>query len=353
MAHHRLRRAVIDVTRRTYATTAAAAYAPVFTNALLVIKTTPIAEYTSLIGSGELYQSDRYARVKERHETHKSSVNAIKRMLSDRGVTYRCVERAALKAESVEGCDLVIALGGDGTTLIAAHEVRSTDVPILGINTDPATPSDLAKLYLTNVCLDERRSTGHLCAANRFNAEQVLDAALRGETKPARLARIRTTINGRELEPALNDVLIAHPSPAAVSRYSLKLPGKEDAYFHIRSSGLRTCTASGSTAATYSAGGCLMPYDSTDMQYMDREPIYYDHAPPPSSAGHRFYKRGETMRLRWNSRVGVVYIDGAHVKHDIMLGDDVEMSSDGPELSLFVSPWFKTMRESQGQKLDT
>jgi NAD+ kinase len=59
------------------------------------------------------------------------------------------------------------------------------------------------------------------------------------------------------------------------------------------------------------------------------------------------------MRLRWNSRVGVVYIDGAHVKHDIMLGDDVEMSSDGPELSLFVSPWFKTMRESQGKKLDT
>jgi NAD+ kinase len=317
-----------------------------------VIKTTPIAEYTSLVGSGELYNSDRYARVKERHETHKSSVKAIKRMLDDRGLKYRCVERSALKAESVEGCDLVIALGGDGTTLIAAHEVRSTDVPILGINTDPATPSDLAKLYLTNVCLDERRSTGHLCAANRFNAESVLDAALRGDTKPARLARIRTTINGRELEPALNDVLIAHPSPAAVSRYSLKLPGKqEDAYFHIRSSGLRTCTASGSTAAMYSAGGSLMPYDSTDMQYMDREPIYYDHAPPPSSAGHRFYKRGETMRLRWNSRVGVVYIDGAHVKHDVILGDDIEMSSDGPELSLFVSPWFKKMRELEGHGL--
>ena len=86
-----------------------------------------------------------------------------------------------------------------------------------------------------------------------------------------------------------------------------------------------------------------MPHNSTTMQYMDREPIYYDHAPPPSS-GHGYYKRGETLRLQWNSRVGTVYIDGAHVTHDVVLGDDIEMASDAPELSLFVSPWFKEAR---------
>jgi hypothetical protein len=48
------------------------------------------------------------------------------------------------------------------------------------------------------------------------------------------------------------------------------------------------------------------------MQFMDREPIYHDHIPPPSS-GHGFYDPEETMTLRWNSRVGVAYIDGAHV----------------------------------------
>ena len=62
------------------------------------------------------------------------------------------------------------------------------------------------------------------------------------------------------------------------------------------------------------------------------------------------FRKAGVARLRAVLRVSR---DGAHVKHDIMLGDDVEMSSDGPELSLFVSPWFKRMRESQGKKLDT
>jgi hypothetical protein len=42
--------------------------------------------------------------------------------------------------------------------------------------------------------------------------------------------------------------------------------------------------------------------------------------------------------------VGTIYIDGAHVKHDVVLGDDVEMSTDAPELSLFVSKWFVVAR---------
>jgi NAD+ kinase len=52
------------------------------------------------------------------------------------------------------------------------------------------------------------------------------------------------------------------------------------------------------------------------MQFMDREPIYHDHIPPPSS-GHGFYEPDEMMTLRWNSRVGTVYQDGAHVTHDV------------------------------------
>ena len=53
------------------------------------------------------------------------------------------------------------------------------------------------------------------------------------------------------------------------------------------------CT-SGSTAAMRSAGGKPMHYASRRMQFMDREPIYHDHMPPPSS-GHGFYEAEETM----------------------------------------------------------
>ena len=54
----------------------------------------------------------------------------------------------------------------------------------------------------------------------------VVEAALDGRARPTRLARIRTKVNGETLEYALNDVLIAHSSPAAVSRYSVRLPSE-------------------------------------------------------------------------------------------------------------------------------
>ena len=157
-----------------------ARYVSKYRSALLVIKTTPMVEYTSLIGSGELYGSPRYERVKTRHETHKSSVRAVKAFLESRGVSHACVERQALRAESIRGHDLIIALGGDGTTLISAHRARDVDAPVLGINTDPATKDELTRMYMTKAPLDERRSTGHLCAANRFDAERVLDAVAKG-----------------------------------------------------------------------------------------------------------------------------------------------------------------------------
>jgi len=87
---------------------------PKYRSALLVVKTTPMVEYTSLIGSGELYGSPRYERVKTRHETHKSSVRAVKALLEARGVSYACVERQALREESMRGHDVIIALGATG-----------------------------------------------------------------------------------------------------------------------------------------------------------------------------------------------------------------------------------------------
>ena len=85
--------------------------------------------------------------------------------------------------------------------------------------------SDLATLYRSSEPLDMRRSTGHLCACAAPDVATVLDDVLEGRAEPTTLARMRTTVAGVELAPALNDVLIAHPSPGAVSRYSVHVGG--------------------------------------------------------------------------------------------------------------------------------
>jgi NAD+ kinase len=50
-----------------------------------------------------------------------------------------------LKPEHLEDVDLVCSLGGDGTFLKTSSVIKNPNLPIIGINTDPA------------------RSVGHLC----------------------------------------------------------------------------------------------------------------------------------------------------------------------------------------------
>ena len=90
---------------------------------------------------------------------------------------------------------------------------------------------------------------------------------------------------------------------------------KFEAYYHIRSSGLRLCTALGATAAMKSAGGFALSRDDRRIQFHDREPIYYDHEPKPPGRGRGFYPANKTTKFRWNTRVGKIYVDGAHVCH--------------------------------------
>jgi NAD+ kinase len=347
-----------------------------FSRLLLVIKQTAFNAYTAqehlarAAGRALTYAPDRMSRLKERHDTHMFQVERITRLLQERGASVTSVMRDEVTPAHVADADLVLALGGDGTTLIASHIMRG-DVPLIGINTDRATSVDLATLYRSSEPLDMRRSTGHLCACTSADVEPVLDDVLTGALEPTTLARLRVTVAGAELAPALNDVLVAHPSPGAVSRYSVHVgggdPGGVDRgahahvegeiasahdpnsidssapaplWFHVRSSGIRACTAAGSTAAMRSAGGKPMHFSSRRMQFMDREPIYHDHMPPPSS-GHGFYDPDETMTLRWNSRVGRVFLDGAHNTHEVKMGDRITVSANGPTLRLFTSKWFR------------
>ena len=365
-----------------------------------------------------------YPRVRVRYATIRFRVSfrlAVRTFLKEweretgGRLRHSLVSRDSLSEKDVKGKDLVVALGGDGTTLIASHWISSSfsssregdenkddgedsssfvRPKLIGINTDPAVLAPC--LTFTKKAEDERRSTGWLCAADANDVEDVLREILfasseaspllpqdvssdgkessdssnssssssssnRGSLKrrPIRANRIRVKVNGqtwKTMPLALNDVLICHNSPAALSRYSVlleesdlvnnppsalsdeKAPSSEvsKAYYHIRSSGLRLCTALGSTAAMKSAGGYAMSRNDQRIQFHDREPIYYDHEPKPPGRGRGFYDANKTTKFRWNTRVGKIFVDGAHVCHDIKIGDEIEVESAiGDEIEIY------------------
>src|SRR5690606_325938 len=181
------------------------------------------------------------------HETHTHALHDVCRTLDGHGIPYRLIYRA--RQVDYSAYSLVIAVGGDGTFIEAARRV--TDLPILGVNSDP------------------ERSVGVFCTACRETFPDCLRQLMAGEMYTRGFNRMEFAINDKVSEyRVLNEILVAHQSPAAMSRYRLCGGDVEESQ---RSSGVWVCTAAGSTGAMRSAGGKRMPPGSVRLQYRPRE----------------------------------------------------------------------------------
>ncbi|KFK42232.1 hypothetical protein AALP_AA2G228900 [Arabis alpina] len=279
--------------------------------------------------------------LESRCKVHKNAINYCKEVLNKKPVEWKPISRNDL-SHPIDDVDMVITVGGDGTLLHASHFIDDS-VPVLGVNSDPTQAHEVEQL---SDQFDASRSTGHLCAATVENFEQVLDDILLGKVVPSKVSRISVKLNSEPLPShAFNDILIAHPCPAAVSRFSFKIKNKDGETnpktVNCRSSGLRVCTAAGSTAAMLSAGGFIMPMLSRDLQFMVREPI----SPGPTSTQmHSAFKGEQSMDVNWYLDRGTIYIDGCQVRYNVQLGDTIEISSDAPVLNVFLSHVFTQIR---------
>ncbi|EPS66418.1 hypothetical protein M569_08358, partial [Genlisea aurea] len=303
---------------------------------LLLLKPLDIYPSLQLLPSSPSSNFDRHRRIlsylHDRTSAHKNAISICQNILKKKSIDFEAIFRNDLH-ESIRDVDLVISVGGDGTLLQAGHLINDS-TPVLGVNSDPTRPEEVAEFSDE---FDATRSTGYLCAATASNLEEILDGIIAKRSTPSELARIAIRVNAKLLSiSALNDVLLAHPSPAAVSRFSFRVKKRDSSpLIHCRSSGLRVSTAAGSTAAMLSAGGYPMPILSKELQYMVRESI----SPPPSSAAaasHGSVKPDEKLDVTWFSGQGALHIDGSHVVHHVRLGDSIHFSSAAPPLNVYL-----------------
>ena len=145
---------------------------------------------------------------------------------------------------------MIIIVGGDGTFLKTAQFV-SHETPFLCVNADP------------------KNTEGFYSKTERSSFEKKLDAILHNKLKPKKLWRLLGTINGKQIEPCLNEYYIGQQKPYDVAKYTLIVNGKQE---EQKSSGVLICTASGSSAWCRGAGGTLLRMDQKKFQYVVREP---------------------------------------------------------------------------------
>jgi NAD+ kinase len=243
------------------------------------------------------------------HEAHTQALESVVAACRSLGADVKRIYRAHLR--STTAADLVVTVGGDGTVLDASH--RILDVPLLGVNSNPA------------------RSVGFLTGANAANVGDVLEGIFSRRIQPRKLMRLQVSVNGKQVGvPVLNDILFCHSNPAATSRYTIKLGRSAE---EQKSSGIWVASPTGSTAAIMSAGGEKDDMDARRFQYRVREP----YAAPGKVVNivGGFVGRAGKFTVLSQLRNAAVFLDGPHLKFPVGMGDVLEVSAHPSVLRLF------------------
>lgn len=256
-------------------------------------------------------------RMRPSHREHVETVEEVRQALDQLKVSATYHDHAATFL--VEGrCDLVVTVGGDGTLLAASHGI-GPGVPLLGVNSAPS------------------HSVGFFCGARKGHVLGTIEEALAGTLRRAELTRMRVERNGERLhERVLNEALFCHMSPAATSRYILRLAGATasgagETVLHEeqKSSGVWIGPAAGSTAAQRSAGGKVLPLSSRKLQFVVREPYRADGHALEVTLG--LVEENQLLEIKSKMRSARVFLDGDHIVHDVTIGDVVTLRrSDEP-----------------------
>lgn len=135
--------------------------------------------------------------------------------------------------------DCMIVLGGDGTVLQAAREIKRLLVPIIGVNLG---------------------TVGYMTEIEPANLEEALDRLVKGDYKKER----RMMLNGKVIRSdgteeegwALNDIVISRSGSLQIIKFNIYINGQ---FLHnYNADGMIVTTPTGSTGYNLSAGGPII-----------------------------------------------------------------------------------------------
>ena len=170
----------------------------------------------------------------------------VKRYLEERGATCQILLSSRQEADHYsdpsrieKGCECVITIGGDGTLIRAARDLRGSGIPLVGIN-------------LGNL--------GYLTEIDRHSIPAALDKLLEGQGQPENRMMLRGRIlrNGKVIteESALNDIVFGRISSMNVLVFQVSVNGQVLNSYHA--DGMIVSTPTGSTAYNLSVGGPIV-----------------------------------------------------------------------------------------------
>ncbi len=227
-------------------------------------------------------------RYQKSDEEHKKTLRNVKQALTDKGIRFKEIYRA--RHIDYSPYDFVISVGGDGTFIEASRLI--TNQLILGVNSNPIS------------------SFGNFCPCNRNTFESYIDTILNDAFRSQIINRLDLHVNNKKHDfRVMNDILIAHAHPGAMSHYRIKIEEIEE---DQKGSGIWISTAAGSTGAIAAAGGKVLPKRSKKIQYWPRELFRGEKEAYQLKGG--VIKANGSIMVQSLMREGMIYVDGAHLR---------------------------------------
>ena len=143
-------------------------------------------------------------------------------------------DREVADAGDSASCDLVVAIGGDGTALAALHAAARVGRPVLGV-----------------AC----GSLGALTAIGVDDLREALESVSAGDWRPRRLNGLEVSEDGERTKVAINDVVVVRRGASQVA-IDIRVDGQ--LYVRYAGDGIVVATALGSSAYTMASGGPVL-----------------------------------------------------------------------------------------------
>jgi NAD+ kinase len=227
------------------------------------------------------------------------------------GVAFLAFGQDRAAASSLEGADILVSLGGDGTVLYGARAAAPFGVPILPINLGTLGFIAWVKREEWRQRFDEAVS-GQLAVSERF----MLDVKVERSGKPIR------AFSG------LNDGVVSGSGPAKIVALGVSVNGVPLGRY--RSDGLIVSTPTGSTAYSLAAGGPVLDPDMDAMVFTPICPFTLSNRP-------LVVPGGETVELLvepGQREHTILTVDGQD-SFDLAEGDKVSFSRSAFKARLF------------------
>jgi NAD+ kinase len=169
------------------------------------------------------------------------ALDAARAWLSEHGgrfvqVAVEGQNRRVAEVVEPEDCDLVLAVGGDGTVLAALHAAAPSALPVLGV-----------------AC----GSLGALTSVKAPDVGAALDRFAAGDWQPRGLPALEIRRDGEELGTAFNDVVVVRRGAGQVI---LDVDVDGETYARTAGDGVVVATPQGSSAYTLAARGPLIAH---------------------------------------------------------------------------------------------